>query len=69
MSFSRRHYRLVSPAADTPAAIAERFRARAIAEQVQQELTARWPTITAENADEVLAFQRNRYEELIRSAR
>ena len=63
--FSRRHYRLVSPPPDTPEALAERLRRNAASEQVGREVQERWPTITAENVGEVLAWQTARLHELV----
>ncbi len=64
MSYSRRHYERVSPPPEPPEAAAERLRHRAAAEQAMREREARWPTLTAENAQEAIAWQTARIAEL-----
>lgn len=50
--------------ANTPQAIAERLRRRAICEQVDRERGERFPTITAENVRDFIAWQDRRFAEL-----
>ena len=64
MAYSRRHYRAVSPPADTAADVAARIRRNAILDQVRREREAAWPVIDATNVDAALAFQERRYAEL-----
>lgn len=49
---------------DTPADIAARRRRIWAGQQVNRERDERWPTITAQNVGEVLAWQENRLREL-----
>jgi hypothetical protein len=49
---------------DTPARIAERLRYSAARAQVQREREGVYPTITVENANEVIAWQERRLREL-----
>lgn len=51
---------------NTPEAIAERFARRRAEERLRAEREARYPVITVANADEVLAWQGTRIEELTR---
>jgi hypothetical protein len=58
--YSRAHYRRVSPPADTPAEIADRaIRVRA-GQLGVQDRQQRYPVLTAENADEAMAYQEAR---------
>lgn len=66
MSFSRRHYRFVSPPADTPQQVAERFRVRRANEQAHAETRVRFPVLTEQNIDEALTFQARRIDELLK---
>lgn len=58
--FSRRHYRLVSPPADTQDQIRDRLIARQAAELGMADRIARYPTLTAENADDAIRYQEDR---------
>lgn len=62
--YSRRHYRAVSPKADTPEDIAARRRHLAVLAQVHKERTERYPRITPKNVGEVLDWQASRIKEL-----
>jgi hypothetical protein len=64
--YSKRHYQLVSPKADTQERFAERERNRKASEQVTAEREARFPVLTAENAAEVIAWQEARLKELLK---
>lgn len=55
--YSRRHYRAVSPAADTQAQIMERALAKRACELGLQDRELRYPELTAANADEAIAYQ------------
>lgn len=66
MAFSQRHYRSVSPPADTPRDIAWRFAHNAVLEQVRAERAER-PTLTSENWDSERAWVDARIKELMRS--
>jgi hypothetical protein len=63
--YSKRHYRLVSPPADTAERQAERAKHRAAIEQAHAEMRAKYPILTAENAGEAIAFQEMRFKELM----
>lgn len=63
MSFSRAHYRRVSPPADTVADLAARQRHLRALELARADVAAQYPDgINAENADAVLAYQEARIE-------
>lgn len=64
--YSKRHYRLVSPPAETAEQIAERIRIRAACEQARKETAARYPLLTVESAREAIAFQEHRIKELLK---
>lgn len=61
MSFSRRHYRLVSPPADKPQDIADRRARYAASDHAVADRKARYPQLTAANASEAIAYQEDRY--------
>jgi hypothetical protein len=61
VSYSREHYARVNPAPDTPATIAAR-RARFEASKLALiDRVERYPTLTADNADEAITYQEARY--------
>lgn len=60
MAFSRRHYRAVSPPADTAADVALRKADSEARRLARFDVEATYPTVTAENASEVLTFQEGR---------
>jgi hypothetical protein len=62
--YSKRHYMLVSPPADTKEQIAERIAHNQILKQVRAEVAARYNPITQENAVEAITWQQKRIEEL-----
>lgn len=62
--YSSRHYRSVSPAADTPADVADRLRRNEAAARARTERETRYPILNAENAQEAMDFQERRYQEL-----
>lgn len=64
MAHSKQHYRLVSPPADTQAEITERLRMRRILDQVGHEMGEKFATLTTENVQAALDWQRNRIKEL-----
>lgn len=62
---SPRHYRLLNNGGpDTPEQVAERLAHRRACDRLHAERIEKYPTITAANVDEVLAWQRARLEEL-----
>ena len=63
--YSRRHYRDVSPPADTPAEIAWRLRDNAAREQARAEQATRYPVLDAANAQEAVAFFEARRLEIL----
>lgn len=65
MTFSRQHYRLVSPPEDTPQQIAERLRVRRVNAQAHADTIAKYPVFTMDNIDEALAFQEQRIIDLL----
>jgi len=62
--YSARHYQAVGGGADTPEAVRERTRHRAICEQAHRECMERYPVLTAQNAGEAIAWQEARIAEL-----
>ncbi len=64
--YSARHYRTVSPAADSQADIAARKDRARVWARVQEEVSVRFPEITAANAAEAAAFLRLRSAEIFR---
>jgi len=65
VSYSKRHYRLIGNGEpDTNAQVEERVRARAACDQAHRETLEKFGTITAENADEAIAWQEARMREL-----
>jgi hypothetical protein len=60
VSFSRRHYRLVSPAPDTAEDIRQRLIRKAAAERGLADRVARFPVLTPFNAAEAIRFQDER---------
>lgn len=64
MSYSRAHYRLVSPREDTPAEVEARRRRNGACEQVRAERLLRFPVVTAGNFQEVVDWQERRIREL-----
>jgi hypothetical protein len=65
VSFSKRHYRLVSPPADTPEAIVARLARRAAWKRAEAEVKAAYPVLTDENVDaalKLLGDLQTRYE-------
>lgn len=60
MTFSRRHYRLVSPPADTAEDIRQRLIRRAAAERAVADRLERFPVLTPFNADAAIRFQDER---------
>jgi len=67
--YSRKHYRMVSPPADTKEEIAERLRHRSACEQAVKDREAKHPVITVENAVEVMDYQEMRIQELLNESR
>lgn len=65
MYYSKAHYRRVCPPPDTKQDIADRLKRNAAAEQSRLETSVKFPTLSAENVDEALAYQEARYRELI----
>lgn len=63
--YSNRHYRAVSPPADTAADIAERVRRLRVLEQVRQEREARYPVVTGDNFKSLSDWQERRIAELL----
>lgn len=55
---------LLRPMPDTQDAIAERIRSQAIQSQAQREMTARYPSIRANNAEEALNWKLRRIRQL-----
>lgn len=60
MTFSQRHYRAVSPAADTPENIRQRLIRRCACERGLADRVERFPVITSENFEAANAFQEAR---------
>lgn len=58
--YSRAHYRRVSPRADTPAEIAARRLEREACTLGVSDRAARYPTLTADNAEAALEYQEAR---------
>jgi len=48
---------------NTPEAVEERIQRRIILEKIREEVAERFPTITAENIGDALAYQDSRIEE------
>lgn len=66
-AFSARHYRLLrNGSCDTPDKTRDRIVRREAGEQAYAEAKDRFPTITAENFDDVLRWQESRITALIR---
>jgi hypothetical protein len=65
--FSARHYRLVSPAADTAEQIADRKRRARAATLAVAEREAAYPVLTAANAADAIAFQERRLHAWVRT--
>lgn len=61
MTFSRRHYRLVSPPADTPADVRDRLIRNAAAKLAGEDRHREFPKVTGANVDAVLEYQEQRY--------
>ncbi len=59
--YSAAHFRRVSPPADTPAEIQDRFRAREAGELAIADRVAKFPTLDAGNAQAAIQFQTERY--------
>ena len=62
--YSRRHFARISPPADTPEMLRVRLLRNAVLKKVEIERMRRWPTVTADNVREVLAWQDARIKEL-----
>ncbi|MCL4848725.1 MAG: hypothetical protein KJ066_19425 [Acidobacteria bacterium] len=58
--FSRRHYQLVSPTADTAAVISARRSWHEAGRRGRADCEARYPVITADNALEAITYQAER---------
>lgn len=58
--YSRRHYSLVSPAADTKDQIADRLRDNAALALARADVETAFPVITADNVRDALAFTEQR---------
>jgi len=56
MPFSRKHYRAVSPKADTPAMIAWRLADNEARELATADQATKYPTLTLENIQGALEF-------------
>lgn len=67
MSFSRRHYRAVSPPSDTPEQVRLRIIDKVARETARQERDALFPVITPENFNEACAWFEQRVKELLTS--
>lgn len=66
MSYSKRHFeRLSNGPPDTATTIAYRLADRKAREQAHAEMSARWPTLTAENAREAIAWMETRIRKLL----
>lgn len=61
MGFSRRHYRLVSPPADTPRDIRDRLIRNEAARLAGVDREREFPKVTADNVDAVLDYQEAQY--------
>jgi hypothetical protein len=59
--FSRRHYRAVSPPADTPRDIRDRLIRNEASRLAAAEREREFPRVTADNVDVVLDYQEARY--------
>lgn len=68
MPFSRRHYRLVSPAEPTPRDVAIRFAESVWLRVAILDRERAYPVTTRENFAEAVEFERCRYLELARAA-
>lgn len=60
MSFSQRHYRLVSPTPDTVEDVRQRLIRRTAAERAVADRLERFPTLTPFNAAEAIRYQDER---------
>lgn len=65
MPYSKRHYRLVSPPADTAADIADRLKANAARAQAAAEMREKFPVFTTDNLEAADDFREQRYKELM----
>ena len=62
MAFSRRHYRLVSPSVDMAADVSARLIRQRALELARADVEAKYATVSATNAAEILAWQEERIQ-------